>query len=411
MNIKSIYKFSENTLSLVSIKTIELGLTIWLIPYLILKVGLTNYGYYAFAMALILFLVNVLNYGFNLSAVREIAKNKHNNKLLSKIVSEVISVKIVLLLVVYSLLLFLIIVIPEFWEHKTLYFFASLILVGELFSLRWFFLGMEQLKFKVFINLANTCINVLLIVVFVQTEDDYTWIPLAEAIALLLVAVSSFIWALRKYNIHLKFSSFVEIKHYLKVNFSAFVNLLVPSTFGTITVFLVGVFGLPAQVGMMQIGVKFTGAFSTINTIFTKVLYPIVNRKKSVMKVSRRVLLVFGIFLSAAMYVSSDFLITNWLKSESQINIHTIIGIVQLLSPMPFVVAIISGYGINGLLTLFKDTLFSYVTVFSTVCMVFLAWLLVPRYEFYGGAISFLASRVVYAILTYLSFKKIVKWN
>ena len=80
MNKQKIYKFSENTLSLFSIKAIELGLTIWLIPYLILKVGIDNYGVYAFAMALLLFLQNVVNYGFNLSTVREITKNRHNKE-------------------------------------------------------------------------------------------------------------------------------------------------------------------------------------------------------------------------------------------------------------------------------------------------------------------------------------------
>jgi len=270
---------------------------------------------------------------------------------------------------------------------------------------------MEQLKFKALINLFSVLLYVLLVVLLVRNTSDYYWIPLAEGVAFLIVGTISFSIVVRTYKIKIKLIPTFEILIYLKTNFSSFINLVLPSTFGVMAIFLVGVFGIPLQVSIMQIGVKVSNIFCTLNSILTMVFYPMVNRNKTTMLNSRMVLLAAGVILSVAMYVSSNFLITNWLKSESQINIHTIIGIVQLLSPMPFIVAIISGYGVNGLLTLFKDTLFSYITLVSTLCMLFLAWLLVPIYEFYGGAISFLVGRVVYAILTYVSFKKIVKWS
>ena len=81
-----------------------MALTIWLIPYLIFKVGLDNFGIYTFAMALILFLQNVLNYGFNLATVREIAKNKNDKVKLNQIFSEVISGKLFLLFFIFSFL-------------------------------------------------------------------------------------------------------------------------------------------------------------------------------------------------------------------------------------------------------------------------------------------------------------------
>ena len=149
MNKKSIYKFTENTLSLFSIKAIDLGLTLWLIPYLILKIGIDNYGIYALAMSLILFFQNVLNYGFNLSTVREVSKNSQNSEVLSKIFSEVISVKIVLLLILYPILLVLVLFVPAFWAQKSLYFFASLILIGDLFSFTFypFFFSNNKLSY------------------------------------------------------------------------------------------------------------------------------------------------------------------------------------------------------------------------------------------------------------------------
>jgi O-antigen/teichoic acid export membrane protein len=409
LNGKKIYKFSENTLSLFSIKAIELGLTIFLIPYLIFKVGLLNYGRYAFAMALIIFLQNVMNYGFNLATVRDIAKNKKDKKVINEIFSTVFSVKIFLLILICVFLWILIFSIPEYYSQKKMYFFALFILLGDLFSLRWFFLGMEQMKFKAIINFFSTLLYLLLVLVLVQNKTDFYWIPFAEGIALLFVSMISFVMVINHYQIVIKLISISEIINYLKLNFSAFVNLLLPSTFGVVAVFLVGIFGMPTQVSFMQIGVKVSNAFCTLNSILTLVFYPMVNRNKTIMFNSRVVLLSIGVILSLTMYFSSDYFIKNWLRFEASENINYLIKIVYLLSPMPILVAIISSYGINGLLPFLKDKLFSYITVLSMLFMIFLAWLLIPVFKFYGGAIAFLGGRFVYAGLSYFLFKKTKK--
>ena len=407
MNKKTLYQFSENTISLVAIKAIDLGLTLWLIPFLILKVGIENYGIYAFAMALMVFFVNILNYGFSLSAVREIAKNKEDSLKLNQLFNEVISVKAVLFILEYVLFIGLIWIVPKFWEHKTIYFFTSFMLVGELFSLRWFFLGMEKMKFSAFINLGRTILYVGLVLFFVNTTSDYKYIPLLEAIGIILVGIIAFIWTLKRYRLKLKFTSLKEVFMYLKLNFSSFVNSLLPSTFGTVIVFLVGVFGLPQHVSLIHIGLKITNAFSTVNAILTKVFYPMINRTKEIMLPSRILLLFMGVFLSLLLFFGSDYLITHWLTFENREDYRKIVIIVKILSPIPFLMGVISSYGIHGLLTYYKDVLYSKITSISTIVTIILACLLVSQFAFFGGAIALVSGRFIYSISSYIAFKKI----
>ncbi len=406
MSKQKIYKFSENTLSLVSIKTIELGLTIFLIPYLILKVGMVNYGYYAFAMAFIFIFTNILNYGFNLTTVRELAKNKQNSTKINELFSEVLSVKLVLFGFLYLLILVLILVFPKFGAQKELYFYASLVLVGEFFSLRWFFLGLEQLKFKALIHLISTTVYIVLVLLFIQEASDYKYIPLYYAIGMLAVAVISFLWVMKTYKLKLKLSSLKQIGNYLTLNFSSFINSVVPSTFGTMVVFLVGVFGLPVHVSFMQIGVKIASAFSTVNTVLTKVFYPMVNRNNTILLSSRMLLLCMGVLLSLGMFFMSDFIIYNWLSKEGLASLEKMSSIVKLLSPIPLLMAIISSYGINGLLLFYKDKLYGKITVVSFLTMGILSVLLIPTYHFYGGGLALLIGRLVHAGLSYSAFKK-----
>lgn len=403
MNKKNIYNFFQNVVSLFAVKGLDLALTLGLIPFLILRVGMINYGTYAFAMAIVLFFVNILNYGFDLSSVRILAINKDNPVKIRQLFNEVISVKLFLVIIIYSIIFAVVFFIPRLGEYKRLFLYASLILVGDLFSLRWFFLGLEKMKFITIINFFSTLTYVGLVLVLVKQKTDFILIPLAEAIGMFLVSTLSLLWVLKQFKIKIQLLSIKEIVNYLKLNFNSFINLLLPSTTGIFVVFLVGVFGLPYDVTLMQIGVKFTSAFSTVNTILTTVFYPMVNREQWKMKVSRNVLLCVGFILSAVMFFASEFLISNWLKLSSPSDLSNIVKLIKILSPIPFLMGVISSFGVNGLLIYFKDMSFSIITIISTFTMLILASCLIPKFHFLGGAISFLGSRIVYAILLYLS--------
>ncbi|GGF81763.1 oligosaccharide flippase family protein [Wenyingzhuangia marina] len=402
---KKVFQLVENVSALFSLKVIDLGLSLWLIPYLILKIGLHNYGVYALAMSLILFFVNILNYGFNLSTVRELARHKNDNIKVNLIFNEVFSVKLFLFALLFLLFIGVSFIIPKFSEHFHLYFFASLILLGDLFSLRWFFMGIEKMKFMTLIHLCSTGIFTILVLICITLPSDYVTIPLYEAIGLLISAVFSFIWVLKKYKIQIKLISFTAVLNYLKIHFNSFVNLLLPSTSGTLIVLLSGMLVGPSFVGLTQIGVKFTAAFTTLNTILTSAFYPLINRNKEIEVTTRKILNSLGFLVSISMFLLGEFLTKTWLNFESEAMMQNMVMIVKILSPIPFLAALVSSYGINGLLTQYKDKLFGRITLISTSVMLITAIVLVPLYPIIGAAVSFLSARIVYSGLSYYYLK------
>ncbi|WP_366184844.1 oligosaccharide flippase family protein [Flavobacterium ovatum] len=409
MNKNKLYHFSQNLVSLFTVKGLDLALTLGLIPYLILKVGIANYGTYAFAMALMLFFVNVLNYGFDLAVVRELAKNKDNTAKINQLFNEVFSVKLFLLLLVYLVLFILVFFVPKFKDGNVLYFSASLLLLGDLFSLRWFFLGLEKMKFITLISFFSTIIYVSLVLLLVNEKNDFIWIPFSEAIGLFVISGIAFVWVVKEFKITIQLLSIKKITDYLRLHFNAYVNLLLPSTTGVLIVFLVGVFGMPYAVALTQVGVKVTSAFATVNTVLTTVFYPMVNREKKNMPPTRYVLLGIGFCLSILMYLGSPFLISNWLHLEQEIDVEYTVQIVQILSPIPFLMGVISSYGINGLLVYLKDKLYRRITVSTTFFIVLSSFFLIPKFPVLGGAITFVIGRALYALLSFYHFNKIVR--
>jgi len=408
---KKIYHFSQNLIALFTVKALELALSLGLIPYLIVKVGVVNYGNYAFAMAMILFFVNVLNYGFDLSAVRDLVKNKNNSLIMTQLFSEVFSVKLFLLGIAFSIILLLVFFIPRFMEVRAIYLLASSLLIGDLFSLRWFFLGMEKMKFITIISFLSTLIYVALVLIFIQQKSDFIWIPLTEAIGLFSVSGISFLWVLKHFKIQIKLLSLQQIICYLKTHLYSYVNLLLPSTAGVLIVFFVGLFGLPSNVTFIQIGMKFSSAFSTVNTVMTTVFYSMVNREQKNRIYSQVTLIGIGLCLSILMYGVSNWLIWHWLTFENKIDFENTITIIKYLSPIPLLMGIISSYGVNGLLVYYEDKLYSWITIGSTLFMIVLGYFLIPRMTLIGGAVTFVSARCLYALLSYCFFKMKINLN
>lgn len=256
------------------------------------------------------------------------------------------------------------------------------------------------------INAGSNVLFALLIFLFIDGPKDYSYILLFESLAFFLASLISFIYAFKVFKIQITFISLKSIGSYLYTNFSSFINLLLPSVFSNIAVLLVGFFSVPAQVSIMQIGVKVSNAFATVNAVLTKAFYTTVNRRKSSMKLSFKVLLLIGFLLSACMFVSVDYFITPWLQLKDAEILNNVTFLIKLLSPTPFLMALISAYGVNGLLILKKDKTFGVITLIATFVGLIAGFLSSPVYSFIGGALFLLVARGVYAFMAVVYFRK-----
>ena len=106
------------------------------------------------------------------------------------------------------------------------------------------------------------------------------------------------------------------------------------------------------------------------------------------------------------MFVFSEFIIKNWMQFDTLEALKHSVMIVNILSPVPFLTAIIAGFGVNGLLVALKDALFSKITFASTLMMLLSAFILVPLFPVVGAAMAFLMGKVVYAALVYVYYGK-----
>ncbi|WP_299390933.1 oligosaccharide flippase family protein [uncultured Gelidibacter sp.] len=404
-SLKKYFRFIENFISFSLIKAIDAVIPLIIIPYLISVVGTKNYGIYAFAFALVFYLMNIIQYGFTLSAVRLIATNRDDKNELNQIYNKVFTTQIYLTIAVLLLLAGLVVFIDIFNRDYIIYLFFVILIIGELMTPIWFFLGVEKMRYITMINLLSKSTFAVLTFIFIQKESDYIFISLFQSIGYIISGIAAQIIIFKSFKLSFYIAKITDVKYMLKDGISAFLTLITPTIYTNTSIFLIGFFGVPQYVSYMQIGSKVSGAFSVLNTILTNIFFPILNRNKGIFNKVKYIFLSMGFLLSLIMFFCSEYLISLWIQEDYS----EIVLVVKLLSPTPLLSSIISIFGVNGLLIHKKDRLYMIIVAIGSISGLLSALILIPKYFYIGGAISIVTALSIKAVLSFIYNNRVVK--
>ncbi|MCK4852044.1 MAG: flippase [Candidatus Omnitrophica bacterium] len=264
----------ENFFSLSFLQLADYILPLITLPYLVRVLGLERFGLIIFAQAFIQFFVILTDFGFNLSATREISLNRDDRDRVSEIFCSVMLVKSALMMVSLAALAGLVFAIPKFRADWPVYLFTSGLVISNVLFPVWFFQGMEKMKYITLINILAKLIFVACIFIFIRNSADYIYVPLINSLGFIAAGILSF-WIARK---HFRFRLYMpgpgpvisiarESVHFLLSRVSV-------SIYTTSSVFFLGMFTSNLMVGYYSAAEKLYLAVQKLYHPLVAAVYP-----------------------------------------------------------------------------------------------------------------------------------------
>lgn len=397
---KSIIK---NIISLSALKMVDLVIPLIILPYLIITVGKENYGIYAFAYTFIFYFLNVTQYGFSLSAVKNVALIRDDKNKLANYFNEILTTKLFLTCITIGVIILLTLVVPKFRDNNLVILFVSLMLVGDCFTPIWYFQGIEKMQFITFANIISKLTYLVFVYFWITSKDDYVYIGLYQSIGFILSGIISIVYVVKYHKIKLQIKGYSHIKKNLKEGFSSFLILTIPTLYANTSIFLLGMFTPFQNVTLLEAGTKISSVFSAFSTILARALYPFLNRNQQHKKMMVKVQIILGFLASLIMFLSAPLVIKLWFRNGLM---NDVILVIKILSATPFLLSIIYAFGINGLLVENKDKLFLKATIIASTTGLILGVLLIPNGDYLIAAVVIILSRALYALSTFLFHSK-----
>ncbi len=261
-------------------------------PYLTRVLSVDVYGMVSYVRATIIYMQILVDFGFSLSAVKDIARIKNDKTRVGEITGDVIIAKLLLCAIGMVILLALCVSISILQNNFLYTFLSYVVVVLSVFLLDYLFRGIEEMQLVSLSFIIMKGASTLLTFVFVRSDADILWIPVLDIISSFFALF--FVYAqLKRLHIKIVFRDIIYALRSLKESFVYFISNMATTAFGGLNTMLIGIY-IPDVKEIAYWSVAMTlisGAQALYNPITGGVYLQMV--KNPSMRIIRRLLLVF----------------------------------------------------------------------------------------------------------------------
>lgn len=245
-----------------------------ILPYLIRVLGIETFGLLAFASATIAFFRGVVEYGFNLTATKQITESRNDPEKMSELFSSIFFTKLLLTVLCFFILTILVLSFETFREHWQVFLFTFLIIFGDILFPIWFFQGIENMKMITYLQIGYKTLFVILVLLFVHNKDDFLLVPILDSIGSILAGLYAMFYIQKNYRIKLYILHYQHILYQLKEGMHVFVSRITVILYTSLNTFVLGLLTDNSIVGIYAIAEKIYMAIRGLLNPFIQAIYP-----------------------------------------------------------------------------------------------------------------------------------------
>lgn len=375
------------------------------LPYLARVLGVNAFGLLAIGTSVIAYFQTLIDYGFNFSTVKDIARHKQEKELVNKIVIETMGARLLLLVISFVIIFLAIWLIPFFRENAAIILSTATMLVGYTLMADWFFQAVEDMKYITIVSVLSNTIFTILVFVVIKKPADYLLQPLLITAGTTVSSILCWYIILRKYKLQLFLPSINSIIARIKEGFNMFVSIFLPTIYTNLNVLLLGAYNGSIATGIYSGGVRFTSLAYRVTTLFSRVFYPFLARRMDKHSLYARLSIIIGLLISIFFFICADPLVRIFLGEE----FLDTITVLRIVSFTPLAISIFNVYGTNYLSIQGYDNVLRNIVIITTAVGIVVGIWGAVYFSFIGVALCSLVTQSLRALLAYLYVIKIRK--
>lgn len=270
----------NNTSMLLIMNICKIILPLLTLPYLTRVLSLQNYGEVAYVKSIMVYMQLFVDFGFSLSATKDIIENRNNSNIVGEITGNVILSKIILSFIGY-IALFLLIFSIDILKHIFLFALLSqLVVTLSSFLVDFLFRGLEKMYLITISFVIMKGIATLLTFVFVHSDNDILWIPILDILGS-FVAIIITLSVVSRMDIKIKITGIKDVFKFIKMSAIYFVSNLATTAFGALNTVIIGIYINPTQVALWSVALQVVSGIQSIYSPIIDGIYPTMVQTKS----------------------------------------------------------------------------------------------------------------------------------
>lgn len=404
---------TRNALSLYLVQFAEVLIPLLTIPYVVRVLGPLNFGISSFVLSLVAYLTFFVDYGFSISATRDISINRDKPKELNRIFTSVLVSKLLLFLMGFIIIVALCLVVPQIRSVYLLvvagYFFA----LGNVLFPVWLHQGLEKMKFLAVSNIISKSIMTVLIFLLIRKENGVLMYISILSVAQITNGLITLIHGFIQFKVRLVKINFVELIATYRKGFAFFISNISILAYTTSNAFILGLY-LPAiNIGLYAASERLLRTSMSLTAPLSQAVFPAFSRMADLSidkflkntKIYLICMTLFSFFIALCVYFAAPLAVKIILGPEYLRSVF----LLRLMIPIIIFGTINSVLGSQIIIPLGKEKYFASIVVVAGFVNILAIVLLIPRLKEVAGVVSVTITELFIFLSFYLKYLGFLK--
>jgi PST family polysaccharide transporter len=264
----------SNFIALSVIQGANFLLPLLVMPFVIKRIGTDGFGLVSIAQVVMIYLSAIADYGFNLTATRDVAVYRTDRQKISQIFFTTLGTKLLISICLFVILVVVIFLIPLFRQHVLLYILGFVYVIGQSLTVSWFFQGMERMQFITIVTLLARMVFVALVFLFIRQKNDYIFFLFFLGLGNVLAGFVSIFLAIKIFKLTYANISRANVMEEIRGGWQLTISNLSINTFLYSNIFILRLFTNDTIVGLYSVAEKIFFALRQVLAVFSQAIYP-----------------------------------------------------------------------------------------------------------------------------------------